>query len=285
MIIPNSLSGVANFSFAGCGGVTSVIIPNSVTDIGSGAFKDCVGLISITIANSVKSIGGAAFSGCTGLTSITIPNSVSNIEGKAFRDCSNLTSVTIENGINNIGGNWMSDWGGESFALCPKLTDVYCYAENVSSIQSNSFKGSYIEFATLHVPASSINNYQYTTPWSGFKEIVPIEDVSLDKCATPTIVYANGELSFTCETEGVDFIYDVKVGGAKAGTGNKVQLTPTYSVSVYATKEGYENSDIATKEIKPTYGDLSSDGKVDATDITKLIDIILQKNTTINTEQ
>jgi len=130
---------------------------------------------------------------------------------------------------------------------------------------------------TLHVPLASVNAYKEKEPWKNFKEIVPLEDVTLEKCATPTIVYANGELSFTCETEGVEFIYDVKVGGAKAGTGNKVQLTPTYTVSVYAAKEGYENSDVATKEIQPTYGDLSGDGKVDATDITKLIDILLKR--------
>ena len=54
-------------------------------------------------------------------------------------------------------------------------------------------------------------------------------------------------------------------------------MTPTYTVSVYATKEGYENSDVATKEIQPTFGDVDGNGKVDATDVTRLIDILLKR--------
>ena len=35
----------------------------------------------------------------------------------------------------------------------------------------------------------------------------------------------------------------------KSGAGNEVELTATYTVSVYATKPGYENSEVVTKEI------------------------------------
>lgn len=44
---------------------------------------------------------------------------------------------------------------------------------------SNVFTGSYVEYATLHVPASSINAYKTTEPWSSFKEVVALTDQEL----------------------------------------------------------------------------------------------------------
>ena len=97
------------------------------------------------------------------------------------------------------------------------------------------------------------------------------------KCATPTISFADGELEFSCETEGVEYVSEVTVEDAKKNAGSKVSLTCTYVVSVYATKEGYENSDVATTEIKlsaAAKGDVNEDGKVDVADIATVISIM-----------
>ena len=217
----------------------------------------------------MTNIGNHTFSGLSNLTSLTIHNSVTSIGGSAFYKCMGLTSVTIPKSVNSIGNRAFGGW--------TELLDVYCFAEDVPSTSDGAFYDSYIEYATLHVPAGSINAYKAVEPWKNFKDIVPVEDVIIEKCFTPTIVYSDGKLTFNCETEGVEFVYDVKVGGASSGRGNKIQLKPTYTVSVYATKEGYENSDVATKDITPKFGDLSGDGEVNATDLTKLIDILLKQ--------
>ena len=59
---------------------------------------------------------------------------------------------------------------------CSELTDVYCYAEKVPSTESSAFGGSYVEYATLHVPAESIEDYKATAPWSGFGKIVALTE-------------------------------------------------------------------------------------------------------------
>ena len=64
---------------------------------------------------------------------------------------------------------------------------------------------------------------------------------------------------------------------------SEVNLGTTYKVSVIAMKTGYDNSDAATMEINVggpgagPVGDLNKDDEVDATDLTKLIDILLKR--------
>ena len=324
LVIPNSVTNIRNYAFQGCSGLTSVTISNSVTSIGEHAFVDCSGLTSVTIPNSVTCIGRYAFAHCSGLKNVTIPNSVSSLENSAFyncsgltsvkfgnsitsigeyafRNCSGLTNVTIPNSVTSIGmcafydnssltsviiGCGVNTINKSAFAECPELTDVYCYAEKVPSTSSDAFLGSLIEYATLHVPAASVNDYKAMEPWKNFKSVVATDGTTptppeVKKCATPVITYKDGKLKFTCETEGVEYVSDVTVADAKKYYTSEVNLGTTYKVSVVAMKTGYDNSDAATMEINVggpgagPVGDLNKDGKVDATDLTKMIDILL----------
>ena len=238
--IPNSVKSIGDFAFFNCSGLTSVTIPNSVTRIEGSTFACCSGLTSVTIPNSVTSIGNGAFDGCSSLTSVTIPNSVTSIGSRAFSGCSGLTSVNIGNGVKYI--------DEQAFANCAELTDVYCYAENVPSTNSDAFVDSYIEYATLHVPAASVEQYKATAPWSNFGTIVATdgtipEPPTPEKCATPTISYSKGELTFSCDTEGAEFVSKITDADIKDYFTSSISLSVTYNISVYATKAGYENSD------------------------------------------
>jgi len=183
-----------NSLIAGC---KKTIIPNSVTSIEDGAFYGCSGLTSITIPNSVTSIGDYAFDSCSGLTSITIPNSVTSIGKQAFYNCVRLTSVTIGNSVSNI--------GSQAFENCRNLDEVYCYAENVPSTGTNVFKDSNPQNAILYVPASAINDYKTTAPWSQFGTIKEISSTSINsvKESVPVLISANnGLISVKGELDG-----------------------------------------------------------------------------------
>lgn len=293
---------IGDGAFEFCSGLTSVAIPSSVTSIGDGAFLDCSGLKSVTIPNSITSIGNWAFSGCESLETITIPSSVTNLGDYAFLGCGALTSVTIPNSVTSIGGTFSGCTGLTSITIgsgvrtiaehtfwgCKQLTDLYCLAENVPSTNVDlAFGYSSIGNATLHVPATAVNAYKGTAPWSNFGEIVAIDGdvpgIETPKCATPTIAYAGGKLTFDCATEGVEYVSEITVADAKKYYDAEVPLLGVYHVTAYATKTGYDNSDVATADfvIKGSavtlVGDVNNDGQVDAADITSLIDILLKR--------
>ena len=251
--IPNSVTSIGESSFCACRGLTSLTIPNSLTYISGSAFEECSGLITVTIPSSVTTIGLRSFRNCTSLTSVTIPNSLSIIGTQAFNGCSSLTTVTLGSGINKI--------NTQAFSDCKELKDIYCLKESNPWTSSDAFKDSYIEYATLHVPANSINVYKTAVPWKNSKNIVALdgETTEAKKCATPTISYQWGQLSFSCDTEGVTFVTNITDADIKTHYDASIYLTATYNISVYATKDGYENSDVTTATLSWLDGELETD--------------------------
>ena len=67
-----------------------------------------------------------------------------------------------------------------------------------------------------------------------------------DQCEKPTIYYANGKLSFKSATEGVQFVSEITDADVRKNYTAEVDLSVTYAISVYATKEGYKDSEVAT---------------------------------------
>ncbi len=148
-----------------------------------------------------------------------------------------MTSVTIGNSVESIGSS--------AFRDCPDLLDVYCYAENVPSTYSDAFDGSYPEYITLHVPDASIYSYKSTAPWSSFGKIVGLsgEETQMEKCATPVVTYAEGKLSFSCETERAEFVTKIISDDISTFYDAEIELSATYNIEVFATKANCENSD------------------------------------------
>lgn len=297
--IPNSVTSIEYSAFSGCSDLTSVTIPNSVTSIGNTAFAYCSGLTSIIvengnpnydsrngcnaiidsnnqlivggrntiIPNSVTSIGDYAFSGCTGLTSIDIPDNVTAIGSSAFCHCTNLVYITLPRNIASI--------DGLAFGYCNSLTDVYCKAENVPSASSNSFSNP--GNITLYAPSASHNAYKSTEPWSKFKaynSLINIDIQATEKCSKPTISVANGKAIFSCESSGVTYHWSISTPICTTGT-NNISINLPITLNVYATKDGYQNSDVATYEFSGLVGDVDGNGVVNVSDHVELSRIIM----------
>ena len=310
--IPSNVNRIGKGAFMGCYGLTAITIPNNVTSIGEWAFNYCINLKQMNIPNklisieegvwndckslekveiptSITAIGSSSFSGCEKITSIVIPNSVVSIGNYAFSGCLNLETITIGSGIKTIGerNNVSYNPGGFVFSNCPEIKDVYCLAESVPETPFNIFSDSYIEYATLHAPAASFNEYKNTVPWNGFMSFVTIGDGEIPetpKCATPEISFENGRVCFSCTTEGAEYISDIKLADEHKYYDSEIQLSQKYTVTVYAIKNGYDNSDTVTRDIIITgdgkaivVGDVDGDGKVNVADHVELSKIILNQ--------
>lgn len=199
-IVPNGVTNIGKDAFQWCTGLRSITIPNSVTTIGGWVFYNCTSLEKVIISDlsawccitfgegpsnplyyanhlylgesteitdlvipdGITKIGNHAFERCSGITSVTIPNTVKSIGEKSFYGCDGLKLLTI--------GSDVVDIYNQAFAYCKELTEVYCYAKKIPyTVQI--FDNSFVEYATLYVPASLIEQYKAKAPWNGFGKI------------------------------------------------------------------------------------------------------------------
>lgn len=69
-----------------------------VTSIAEYAFAHCAGITSIVIPESVTALGGSAFEGCTNLTTVTLPGGLTYMGTYLFYNCPNLTAIRVPKG-------------------------------------------------------------------------------------------------------------------------------------------------------------------------------------------
>lgn len=303
-------------------GCKNSVIPDNVTKLGDYAFFGCKGLESITLHSNIKSTGAYTFA-YSELGEITIDNPDFKFNYRCFYGCEKLATINIncsnigawfssKNTIKNIYfldnvttivdgafsncksieiivfGKSVSSIGERAFANIDKLNEVYCYAENVPTTDRTTFENSYINYATLYVPAGSLEKYKTTAPWSGFKSIMPISDtpVTKPKCATPSVVEKDGKFSFSCETEGVKYVYKIsRTGNVSEGeifspSIKLLEPSSKYTLKVYASKTGYTDSDAVYVDFvleKDVRGDVNSDGTVNVADIVSVTNMIIGK--------
>lgn len=125
--------------------------------------------------------------------------------------------------------------------------------ENPCKIPENCFSQDVFYNSTLYVPQGTTEQYKATDYWNKFLFIEEGDPSGGDspepepqKCSKPIIRYKNGQLTFDCATEGATCYYSITDSDIKSGNGEKVDLTVTYHVSVFAAKQGCYNSDEAT---------------------------------------
>lgn len=295
IVLPNSVTWIGPYAFDHCYELTSINIPEGVTEIGEYAFRNCEKLTSINIPDGITAINGCTFQLCYSLESVILGSGVTNIDGSAFQYCSKLLSIKFPNSTNIIGpysfqycsnlktveiGSGITYINQYAFANCEELEVVTCKSTKVPVTVGGAFDNSYIEYAKLIVPDESIDSYKESSPWMYFGNIEGISGNIPEKCATPTIQYSNGKVTFECETEGVTFKSSIISPDIKSYNSDAIVLEGTYIVEVYATKEGYGDSDVASAEIQLNtniQGDIDGDGLINITDVTKIINIILGK--------
>ncbi len=177
--IPDSVTSIGNWTFAGCRSLESVTIPDSVTSIGDYAFKYCSSLTNVKIPDSVTSIGQEAFDHCTNLTNITISESGTSIGKMAFFNCWSLKSVTIPNKVSFIGlGAFAGCLSLESVTVLnpactisddtdtlndPKRTTIYGLKDSTAQTYAENYGYTFVAIDGAEVPPDGPNVPGYDT--------------------------------------------------------------------------------------------------------------------------
>ena len=162
---------------------------NKLTEIGEDAFYGCDNLEDINIPDGVTRIGKSAFELNFSLRKINIPSSVTYIAENAFA-CAHLDSIDIPAGVTFIGRG--------AFWKCDNLKKVYSRpvippVTNAWSPSHLPFESDATETCTLFIPKGSADAYRASEVFSGFKNIVELEDwqwpTSISTPTMPTDAY------------------------------------------------------------------------------------------------
>ena len=137
----------------------------TVTTVANSAFYNNLGLNSLSLPSTVNQIGVYAFYGCRYLTQINIPEGVKYIEYCTFGMCQRLPSIVIPQSVTWIAQNAFSD--------CNALTSITCRATTPPvCVDQTCFTSAAYSNATLYVPSASLEQYQQTSVWQNFSNIV-----------------------------------------------------------------------------------------------------------------
>ena len=167
--IPNSVTRIGEWAFAGQSLLTTVDIPNSVTSLGSHAFSES-GLKSMEMPNSIIGLGVNVFMNCRAMETLVFSESLEIIPAFLLNQCHALKSIIIPASVKEV----------EEYAIA--------YSNNVESITflsttppaifPASFEGlGYNYTITIHVPEGCRDAYENGTVGQTFTNIV--DDVKI----------------------------------------------------------------------------------------------------------
>ena len=276
--IPGSVSSINNYAFSGCISLKEVVIENSESELKLGSngssplFSDCK-LDSVYIGrnisyNTSSGYGNSPFYRNTSLRAVKITDKETEISLNEFYGCSNLQRVIMGYGVTMIRdyafsgcqslkfftfGTQVKNIGKEAFSDCTSVVEIASKAQTPPTCGTQALDDINKWNCKLFVPKGCITAYQAADQWKDFFFTEEGEGTASEgshetkkKCEKPTISYTNGQLSFASDTEGVEFVTDITDSDIKRHYDANIQLTATYTISVYVTKAGYDNSDVAT---------------------------------------
>ena len=175
LVIPETVTSVGQYAFAGCGSITSVTIPTSVIEIGDGAFAACNG-ISVYYEGDIAQWCGISFGDTFPydagynlyiedelITQLDIPETVTSIGQYCFCRCNSLFSVTIPNSVTTI--------GSYAFNGCCGIDEIIMLNTVPPTLGTSVFCTTNPNFV-IYVPSESLNDYKTANNWRNYEPYI-----------------------------------------------------------------------------------------------------------------
>lgn len=274
----------SNKLIAGC---KNTIIPNNVTSIDQYAFIDIRSLISINIPQSVNNINNSAFVRCNYLKRVYCHAKKAPITGNsAFYD-SNITNATLYVPTTSTEQyKAVTPWNEfGSIVGLPEYTLTYMVDGKIYKIYT-LFEGENV----ISIPDPIKEGYVFSG-WTEIPTTMPGHNVTITgsfrqtpQCAKPNIILnANGKIIVESDTEGATCITNISASNANPIIYNTFkfnEMLTVFSVTAYATAEGYYDSEKAftTFNWNKNEADLNEDGIVNIVDVIQLVNKIFSWN-------
>jgi hypothetical protein len=215
--IPETVTTIGSYAFAGSYVLDHVTLPEGLEVIGECAFADCWALDEITIPGTVKSIGDLAFASAYGIGSIDIPASVSEIGDGAFLDMGGLTSFSVAPGNDSFSAadGILYNYDKTTLIACPGgKTGSVTLPKTVTKIAPYGFFGCGITSVSLPSGLREIGDeaFESCTGLTGMEIPRDLremgESVFLNCPSLGSITVDSGNTYFR-ERDGVLFTYDM----------------------------------------------------------------------------
>lgn len=164
IMLPETISAIEDFAFAGCDHLLSVELPCNLLSLGKNVFDGCISLSDFKVANSnaayraisgvvydksgkslivypqgredegiispaTETVADEAFYGCIFMSHVSIPDGVKSIGNNSFYFCNGLSSISLPASITSI--------GKAAFADCINLNEINVDVNNPSFMTVN----------------------------------------------------------------------------------------------------------------------------------------------------
>ena len=274
VIIPSRVTEIGLNAFYNCKEVTipcfdMETITQNIVDV----FKD-YNMTDILIGSNARVIEENAFSALSKTTqNITIGSYVHAIKTRAFANFDNLLKVTCKGSVipethrsafENSYIDYVDLVVPDDMVETYKSTAPWSRFKSITGATFTQYTLTYVVDGEVYKTAKyeegdyiaaerepTKEGYTFSG-WSEIPEEMPAHDVTVygsfapnspkEKCDKPTISYADGKLVFESETDGAECHYEINIVDAKEGVGKEVPLTAAYDIIVFASKDGYYDS-------------------------------------------